>query len=320
MNKLLIIVVIIAFLGCSKTEKNGLQFEPKGRDVPAFHADSAYQFIKLQVDLGPRVPNTYGHVKTRELLEKKLKNYAGKNFVFSQEFSEMGYADTLHMANIIAAFNPDSPDRIMLAAHWDTRPRADMDTARTTEYIIGADDGGSGVGVLLEMARIFKDQMPPIGVDLILFDGEDYGASGDLKSYFLGSRYWVNYPPVPGYRPRFGILLDMVGAENAVFPKEEYSLGYAPNLVNELWDIAEQKGYADIFLNEKGAGVLDDHYIINQQTKIPMIDIINHRKGSDGNITFPAHWHTHKDDIQIIDTKILQAVGDVLAELIYNRL
>lgn len=323
MNKLhfLFLLLLTLTINCSsKQESPGLQFTDKGRSVPQFNADSAYQFIKKQVDFGPRVPNTYGHVQTQAYLEKKLKEYAGKQSVFSQEFVSDGYSGDLNLANIIAAFNTTSADRIMLCAHWDTRPRADMDTARTADFIAGADDGGSGVGVLLELARIFSENPPPIGVDLVLFDGEDYGTQGDLKRYFLGSRYWSQNPPVRGYSPRFGILLDMVGAADAQFPKEEYSMGYAPNLVDEVWTIAAEKGYGDLFLNELGAGVLDDHYIIDQYTDIPMMNIINHTRGEDGTIVFGSHWHTHSDDMPIIGKETLQAVGEVLLELIYNRI
>lgn len=319
MNKWLILILSVIIFGCS--EKTNLQFSEKGREVPTFSSDSAYSYVETQVNFGPRVPNTYGHVKTREFLENKLKEFAGNNAVFAQEFTEIGYSnDTLKMANIIGAFNVNAADRIMLAAHWDTRPRADEDPERASEYILGADDAGSGVGVLLELARIFAENPPPIGVDIVLFDGEDYGVQGDLKKYFLGSRYWSQNPPVPGYSPRFGILLDMVGAEYAVFPKEEYSMNYAPNLVNEIWRIGAEKGYGELFLNEDGAGVLDDHYIVYEYTDIPIIDIINHTVGADGNIKFAPHWHTHKDDMSIIDKNTLQAVGDVLLELIYNRI
>lgn len=324
MNKtyLVLIASLCLLPGCSESQKaEGLQFSSKGREVPSFSADSAYQFIQQQVDLGPRVPNTYGHSETRKFLEAKFREYAGSNAVFAQEFTSESYSGTdLQMANIIAAFNLQASDRIMICAHWDTRPRADEDTIRTAEYIAGADDGGSGVGVILELARIFSDNPPPIGVDLVLFDGEDYGTQGDLKNYFLGSRYWAQNPPVPGYKPRFGILLDMVGASEAQFPKESYSLNYAPNLVDEVWQIAADKGYADLFPDEEGAGVLDDHYIINQYTDIPVINIINHTAGSDGNIVFGDHWHTHRDDMPIIGKQTLQAVGDVMLELIYNRL
>ncbi len=323
MNKISYLIVLFIFVSsCAPEDDNGLQFSPKGRTVPTFSADSAYAFIQKQVDFGPRVPNTYGHVETRKYLENKLRSYAGATSVFSQEFTSMSYSgDPLNMANIIAAFNPTAADRIMLCAHWDTRPRADEDTVRTADYIPGADDGGSGVGVLLELARVFADNPPPLGVDIVLFDGEDYGTQGDLDNYFLGSRFWSKNPPVPGYSPRFGILLDMVGAENAQFPKESYSMTYAPNLVNELWEIAGDKGYQNYFLNERGVAIQDDHKIVSENTDIPVIDIIHHYNSPEGgNSVFPDHWHTHQDDMRIIGKVTLQAVGDVLLELIYNRI
>ncbi|HBQ58409.1 MAG TPA: hypothetical protein DD671_01975, partial [Balneolaceae bacterium] len=194
------------------------------------------------------------------------------------------------------------------------------DTSRKDEGILGADDGGSGVAVLLEMARIFKDNPPPIGVDIVLFDGEDYGRSGSLEKYFLGSRHWSQFPPVPGYSPRFGILLDMVGSENAQFPKEQYSMSYAPNLVQEVWSIAAEKGRDDLFLDEQGAAVADDHIIVYEQARIPIINIINHRRTPNGGAEFGHYWHTHDDNMDIISRETMGAVGDVLLELIYNRL
>ncbi len=323
MNKSVIVFfVFLLITACSPENKSGLQFSDKGREVPVFNSDSAYQFIQTQVDFGPRVPNTYGHVETRKYLQDKLRSYAGSANVFSQEFTSVGYSgDQLNMANIIAAFNPTAADRIMLCAHWDTRPRADEDTARTADFILGANDGGSGVGVLLELARIFADNPPPLGVDIIFFDGEDYGVQGDLANYFLGSRHWSLNPPVPGYSPRFGILLDLVGAVNAEFPKESYSMTYAPNLVNELWDIAEEKGYDNFFLNKPGVGIQDDHKMVSENTDIPVINIIHHYNTPEkGRSVFPDHWHTHQDDMQIISRETLQAVGEVVLELIYNRI
>lgn len=320
MNKSTLLLLVTTCLVSACSQKEGLTFKDKNNAVPAFSSDSAYVFTEAQVNFGPRVPGTYGHAQTRAYLEQKFRTYAGQNSVFSQEFSKEVYGKNLEMANIIAAFNTSATDRIMLSAHWDTRPRADQDTARTSDFILGADDGASGVGVLVELARIFSENPPPVGVDIVLFDGEDYGSSGDLQNYFLGSRHWANNPPVLGYSPRFGILLDMVGAEYAVFPKEDYSTRYAPNLMDEIWNIAADKGYGDIFLDEPGASVLDDHYIVNQEAGIPMIDIINHTVGADGNIRFPDYWHTHRDNMSIIDKQTLQAVGDVLLELIYNRI
>lgn len=320
MNKAWIVLGFLLFVGCSTEEEGGLKFSEKGREVPAFNADSAYQFVEKQVNFGPRVPNSEAHQQALKYFEDKFQEYAGRNAVYVQRFEAEGYDETLQLANVIAAFNTSAPDRIMLSAHWDSRPRADMDSTRTGEGIAGADDGGSGVAVLLELARVFSQNTPPIGVDIILFDGEDYGKSGSLKKYFLGSRYWSANPPVPGYRPRFGILLDMVGSKEAQFPKEQYSMSYAPNLVEEIWSIAADKGHNDLFLNERGAAVADDHVIVNEQARIPIINIINHRRKPNGQAEFGAYWHTHNDNMEVISAETLDAVGEVLLELIYNRL
>lgn len=320
MNKIWLLGTLLLFAGCSGSDKPGLKFSEKGREVPAFSADSAFQFVEKQVDFGPRVPNSEAHRQAMNYFEEKLKSYAGSNSVFVQKFTAQGYDEELELGNVIAAFNLNAADRIMLSAHWDSRPRADMDSTRKNEGIAGADDGGSGVAVLLELARLFNENPPPIGVDIVLFDGEDYGKSGSLDLYFLGSRYWSNNPPVPGYSPRFGILLDMVGAEGAQFFKEQYSMNYAPNLVEEVWNIADEKGYENYFPDETGAAVSDDHVIVNEQAKIPIINIINHSRSERGSAVFAPHWHTHGDNMEIISRETLQAVGDVLAELIYNRL
>jgi len=301
-------------------QKANLQFERQGRDVPAFDSDSAYNFIEEQVNFGPRVPNSEAHGQAKDYLVTEFKKSAGEGNVFIQKFHQTVYGDTLTMYNILAGYGLQHPDRILLAAHWDSRPRAEEDPDRPGEPILGADDGGSGVGVLLELARIFSENDLPLGVDIILFDGEDYGRVSDLDNYFLGARHWSNNPPVPGYSPRFGILLDMVGGENAVFYKESYSMRYAPNLVDEIWSIAANKGHENLFINQRGGAVADDHMIVNQQTDINMINIIHHSVNENGSVQFPPYWHTQNDNMEIIDQTTLQAVGDVLLELIYNRI
>ena len=314
------IILCISMAGCNASEDNQLNFEKKERNVPAFSADSAYKFIEKQLSFGPRNPGSKGHRAAGEYLMNKMESYAGKSKVFGQEFTEPGYGqDTLQLTNIIAAFNPRETDRIMLCAHWDTRPRADEGSVDTEKPIPGADDGASGVAVLLELARLFEQHPPPIGVDLVLFDGEDYGKSGDLDKYFMGSRYWSQNPPVKGYAPRFGILLDMVGGKGARFPQEQYSLRYAPALVNEVWTIAQEEGFADLFIDKKGNAISDDHVVINQALGIPTIDIIRHNTNKKGN-GFAPYWHTQNDDISIIDSHTLDAVGQELTELIYNRI
>lgn len=312
-------LLLISMAACS-SEPEGLQFRDQGRAVPVFSADSAYKYIESQVAFGPRVPNSEAHVLTKNYLRDELRRYAGRQSVFVQQFETEVYKETVQLANIIAAFNPQSSDRIVLAAHWDSRPRGENDPDHPEEAILGADDGGSGVGVLLEFARIFRDNPPPLGVDIIFFDGEDYGEEGDLANYFLGSRHWGNNPPVPGYSPRFGILLDMVGGVNAVFPKEGYSMNFAPRLVDELWQIASDKGHGDMFLNERGGMISDDHIIVQRYTGIPMINIIHHRVNENRSVDFPPYWHSQADNMDIIDKNTLQAVGDVVLELIYNRI
>jgi glutaminyl-peptide cyclotransferase len=289
--------------------------------VPVFDAQRAYSFIQAQVDIGPRNPNSEGHRIARDFLITTLQGYAGRNAVFAQNFTVEGYDEILELTNVIAAFNLSSVDRILLAAHWDTRPRAEEDVSIQNRElpILGADDGGSGVGILLELARIFEENPPPVGVDILFFDGEDYGHTHDLDSYFLGARYWTANPPVPGYSPRFGILLDIVGGIGATFPKEGYSRRFAPQLTDNIWKLAAELGYQDIFLDKPGGMVADDHLIINLETDIPMINIIHYT--SDGrSVQFPPYWHTHNDNMDIISVETLQAVGDLLVELIYNRL
>lgn len=314
----LLLLVTIFLYGCG-SEDSGLEFEELGNKIPSFNSDSAYSFVKQQVDFGPRYPNSEGHKATADYLENKLAEYAGKRNVFRQEFTHESYeGESLQLVNIIAAFNPESRKRIMLSAHWDTRPRADQDPDTPDEPILGADDGGSGVGVLLELARLMSEQEPDFGVDIILFDGEDYGKEGDAENYFLGSRYWSENPPVEGYNPQFGILLDMVGGEGAQFPKEQNSMDFAPTLMNEVWRIAADMNLDDRFIEESGSAVSDDHVVVYRLTGIPIINIIRHEPDRD-EAKFAPYWHTLDDDMDIISRKTLEETGIVLTELIYNR-
>lgn len=318
------LLMLLAAAACtSETEVNPelFLFNDQNRDTPAFSGDSAYAHVIRQLEFGPRVPGTQPHKDTRNYLINTLRNRAGQRSVFTQDFTRTIYGDTLQFSNIIAAFNLEAADRIFLCAHWDTRPRADKDPdiARRNEPFPGADDGASGVAVLLEMARILSENTPPIGVDLVLFDGEDYGREGDLHYYFLGAREWAENPPVPGYRPRFGILLDMVGARDAIFPKEQYSLSYAQSLVDGVWKVASELGYSREFPDIRGAAISDDHVVVNEQLGIPTINIIHHNRGN-GTSVFPPYWHTHADNADVISEETLGMVGILLTEIIYNRI
>ena len=189
---------------------------------------------------------------------------------------------TLNIKNLIGSINPDADNRILLLAHWDCRPWADNDPNPAThkEPVMGANDAASGVAVLLELARVMKDKKPTVGVDILLTDAEDWGTNNVEESWALGTQYWAKHPHVEGYSPRFGILLDMVGAKGAKFSKEIQSMQYAPSVVNEVWDMAEQSGYGSYFDNNAGGAITDDHIVVNQMG-IKCIDIIDMRQGGE---------------------------------------
>jgi len=291
--------------------------------TPAFNADSAYKYTENQVAFGPRVPNSYAHKACAQYLAEELKRFGAR--VYEQDMQLTAYDNTrLEARNIIGAFNPESNKRILLFAHWDSRPYADHDPdpANHRKPIDGADDGASGVGVLLEIARQISMQDPGKGVDIIFFDAEDYGTPEFVKDYkpdtwCLGSQFWAKNPHVANYRAEFGILLDMVGSKNATFYKEQTSVRYAAPIVDLVWDTARELGYGKYFINAKGGYITDDHqYVINGRN-IPCIDIINYDPES--RSVFGSYWHTVNDTMENIDRETLKAVGQTVLEVIYNK-
>ena len=290
--------------------------------VPDFNADSAYSYVVKQVEFGPRVPNTKEHVVAGDYLIQSLKDFGAD--VTVQPANVRAFDGTiLKIRNIIGTYNKEMNYRILLCAHWDTRPFADQDTINQDKPIIGANDGASGVAVLLEIARQLAISKPNVGVDIILFDGEDYGQPETSKldymedSYCLGSQYWSRSPHIPGYNANYGILLDMVGAKYATFTMEQISMTYAPFVVEKVWKTAAQIGYGDYFLFQKTGPVIDDHYYINKLARIPTIDIIHHDPAT--GTKFFRHWHTHGDDLSVIDKNTLKAVGQTVLTVIFNE-
>lgn len=289
--------------------------EPK--PVPEFNADRAFADIVKQVSFGPRVPNTEPHRKQLIWMEEQLK--ATGATVSLQRFKEQGYGETLDLANVVASFNPTATDRVLLLAHWDSRPRADMekDSSRIRQGVPAANDGASGVAVLMELARIMKDAPPPIGVDILFTDGEDYGDTSidELNKYFLGAKHFVRTKPAT-YHPRLGILLDMVGGKDAVFKKEGYSMQAAPSVVNFVWNTARDLGLRT-FRQEVDAGISDDHlpFIEAGMRVIDIIDagLVGH------NDTTRKYWHTLNDTPKNISTETLGEVGKLMLTLIYDR-
>lgn len=323
----------VVFFACESSNKSidqtGLKNSKKTATVPSFHRDSAYHFIEKQVSFGPRVPNTDPHKVCGRYLADKLRDYGAQ--VIEQEFVEQAYdGSRLNLKNIIGIYNPKAKKRILLAAHWDSRPFADKDVEGRYEPIDGANDGASGVGVLLEIARILNlNDKPKIGVDIIFFDGEDYGEHEDVENpplknglvkiwWCLGSQYWAKNPHVPKYSAYYGILLDMVGGRNATFYKEGGSMQFAPKVVKNVWNTARSLGYSNYFVSTNSPGIMDDHIFINRDAKIPMIDIVEYNPGSP-SYYFGDFHHTRRDNMSIIDRQTLQAVGETVLYTIYNE-
>lgn len=295
---------------------------------PDFNADSAYQFVKAQVDFGPRVPNTKEHVACGDYLVSELKRFGAE--VIEQKAVFTAYNGTkLNGRNIIGSYGKDKKTRILLFAHWDTRPYADADANEKNHNtpIDGANDGASGIGVLLEVARQIHTRTPEVGVDIIFFDAEDYGVpsfakelmdiSSDL-TWCLGSRYWSENPHEKGYKAKFGILLDMVGAKDATFYHDYFSKKYARNVIEKVWSTARQLGYGKFFISKDGGIITDDHIPVNQNMRIPSIDILDYKISDNHNDFFP-HWHTVNDTMENIDKETLKAVGQTVLEVIYKE-
>lgn len=284
--------------------------------APDFNADSAFVFIKTQVDFGPRVPGTPAHAKCADFLIAKLKSYGLETMVQKgtvQTFDKKQFS----LKNIIASYKPEAQNRILVCSHWDTRPFADEDTKDIDKPIDGANDGASGVGVALEIARqLSTAPQPNSGIDIIFFDIEDYGTSGNNESWCLGSQYWAKNLHKSNYYANFGILLDMVGGPNAVFPKESKSVEYASAALDKVWKTANNIGYGNYFLPQIKEFVgVDDHIYVNQ-AGVPCIDIIEYNQATGG---FGDYHHTHKDNLSLIDKNTLKAVGQTLLEVIYNE-
>lgn len=350
---LVIISGIILLSGCqffeNKKTTDVIEEAPLVK-TPDFLVDTAYSYVKKQVDFGPRTPNSKAHDACAAWMIATAKKYA--DTVYVQHFTATAF-DGLQMksTNIIASFNPEAKERILLSCHWDTRPIADQDEKDREKPIDGANDGGSGVGVLLEIARALSGYEPTfvgidhvrkkqehdptfvpmdavrkkpadslaIGIDIIFFDSEDYGQPSDSKlpqkehTYCLGSQYWAAHTHVPGYKALWGINLDMVGAADAQFTREQFSVQNADWLSRYVWRIGGRLGFGNLFLYDQTGGITDDHLYVMKGTNIPCIDIIDY--ASDG---FNATWHTHDDNLQNISKVTMLAVGKTVLQSVYQ--
>lgn len=292
---------------------------------PAFSADSAYAFTQAQCDFGPRAMNTEGHDRCGSWIVNKFRQYGC--VVTSLRADLKGYDGTvLKSQNIWARIHPERTERILLCAHWDSRPWADNDpdSANWHKPILAANDAASGVAVMLEIARLLqRDTTLRVGVDFVCFDAEDWGtpqwaeSEGGDNSWALGAQYFAANLPY-GFHVRYGILLDMVGGEGARFYKEGMSMQFAPEIVKKVWRAARKAGYGNFFPRQEGGMVTDDHIPLNQTAHIPTIDIIPFYPDC-AQSSFGPTWHTLNDNMQHISRNTLKAVGQTMIQVIYTE-
>lgn len=326
---LVLAVALTLLVGCREEVPNTSSPTPAPAQpaipaTPLFDADSAYALVARQVAFGPRVPGTKAHKACGDWMVERLKAMGA--MVVEQTGTVIAFnKERLPLRNIIGQFHPDRKERILLLAHWDTRPFADKDDERTNEPIDGANDGGSGVGVLLEIARHLASKEHGPGIDILFTDVEDHGQpsgamtfdESSIDTWCLGSQYWVKNPHVPNYTARFGVLLDMVGARDAYFYQEALSMQYAPAIVKKVWRTAATLGYGDRFIEETKYFVgIDDHVPVNRTLRIPTIDIIQYDPATQA---FGPYWHTHDDRMEVIDPATLKAVGQTVLEVVWKE-
>ncbi len=326
LRSVLLYALIGLFFSCGGNKEKGQDEKAeKIIKVPVFNSDSAYDFTQRQVKFGPRIPNTQAHHQAGDYFIAKFKEFNAKIFV--QEFEAVTFdGHKLFLRNIIASYFPEKQKRILLAAHWDTRPFADKDLQKPDAKFEGANDGASGVAVLLEVARALGNNSPPeVGIDIILFDGEDWGEKqnstgrmslpeGQDSWWCLGSQHWAKNIHQPNYTAHYGILLDMVGSKESHFFQEGYSLEYAPKVVEKVWSTASRLGYSSLFVRQKEAPITDDHLYVNEIARIPMIDIV-HFDPVVGY--FGDYHHSQKDNLSLISKETLSAIGNVVMNVIY---
>ncbi|NLT50907.1 MAG: M28 family peptidase [Ignavibacteria bacterium] len=328
MKKSAVISITIIFLllfstNCKNKEdkpetdkKTGYSIMQKD-DVPDFSGKNALDYVFKQVEFGPRNPNSKGHKAALEYLSKELAQYT--DTLILQAFTYTGYNDEkLFLTNIIGKINPQASNRILLCAHWDTRPMADQDPdpAKRDLPILGANDGGSGVAVLLETAKILKEKKPLFGVDIILFDGEDYGKASDISNFCIGSKYFAAKKS-RDYNPEIGILLDLIGDKEAKLFKEANSTAINKRLVDEIWKIAARKGYKK-FIDQTGSAIYDDHIPLSEAGIMTINIIDSELVGGHASDLRRNYWHTHKDTPDNLSAETLGEVGTVLINLIYS--
>lgn len=316
-------VVLSVTVSCGDSSSSSVV--EQSRVQVSFNVDSAYKYVEDQVAFGPRVPGSEAHLRCLNYYMAAFARFGIQAYVQEGEMIKWDNKPIV-VKNVIAKIHPEKVNRVLLCAHWDCRPWADNDSdvSRRGDPIDGANDGASGVGVLMEVARQLSIRKPTVGVDIVFFDVEDMGTPDHIAVDFyrpdtwcLGSQMWAKSDEAAKCNARWGILLDMVGAPNATFCRELYSQNIARNVNDKVWKEASILGYGTYFVNDNGGYITDDHYYVNNIAKIPCIDIIQY-DGATGT-GFGEYWHTHDDTMKNIDKKTLRAVGETVLSVVMNE-
>lgn len=278
--------------------------------VREFDGARAFTYLEQQVRFGPRIPGTPAHDSTGDWILARLRERADTVIVQDIPYRTAG-GQTIHLRNFLARFRPAQPERVLYLAHWDTRPRADQSANLGAQRlpVPGANDGASGVAVLLGVADALKTRAPALGVDLLFVDGEDYGDFADTSAVLIGSRWFAAHQP-EGYPPLFAVLFDMVGDKDLHLPYEQNSQGFAPEVVDRVWRVADSLGYGSVFVQQPGASLIDDHVAL-QHANIHAIDVVDFSYGPNN-----GYWHTTEDTIDKVSAQSIQIVGDVAVAVV----
>lgn len=326
--KYLNILLLLLIISCGNAKKTTTQAtaEEEKTVAPAFSADSAFLFCSMQCSFGPRTMNSEAHDKCEDWIAGKFEQY-GMEVMRQKATLKLFDGTPVKATNIIASYRPEATERLLLCAHWDSRPWADNDpdSSNWRKPVIAANDGASGVAVLIEIARqISLGDSLTMGIDFICFDAEDSGIpqwSEQVETennWALGSAYWAKNLHKEGYKARFGILLDMVGGQGAKFYKEGFSQQYASPIVEKVWTAASKCGFGSFFPNADGGYITDDHVAVNETAGIPTVDIIPYYPDCPTS-NFGPTWHTVNDDMDHIDRNTLEAVGKTVMHVICNE-
>ncbi|HEX9309392.1 MAG TPA: M28 family peptidase [Gemmatimonadaceae bacterium] len=311
---MLVILMLCALAACKGDAKEGSAAQRSARPTATttgFSGSSAYSYAKAQVDFGPRVPGSSAAKKAGDWIIEQMQRRADTVIVQSFTYTTAD-GKKLALRNILARFRPDLPERVLYLTHWDSRPISESATTEAEKKmpVPGANDGASGVGMFVALGDILRKTKPTVGVDLLFTDGEDYGQFGPPEvDVLIGSKYFAAHLPSPNYKPLYGVLWDMIGDKDLRIPYEMNSFQQAPEVVSRVWQTAADLGYSDVFVQESGGLITDDHVpLLNAGLRV--IDVID--------LTYAPH-HTPYDTMDKISARSLAIVGDVATALVTRK-